>query len=230
MITIAAVVLAVVALALVLRSVVVVPNGFAYVLERLGRVDRVLRAGLHVAPPFLTRVSARIPLGQQTLDLPAAPCTTRDGAAATCGGSVVFRVVDPGLAVSAVADFRSALAQLISRAWADAVGASTLLDSVDAVRAAHREAQPTAARWGIEIVEAHPLLRPSDQAMRQLETLAAGERDAKVTAWLKDRNKVPGPDGRPTPEQFAAYREWLDLEVRIHQREIEAARKAFEGS
>lgn len=225
-----AVVLAVVALGLVLRSVVVVPKGFAYVLERLGRMDRVLQEGFHVTPPFLTRVSARIPLDEQTLELPAAPCATSDGAAATCGGLVIFRVVDPGLALSAVADFRSALAQLISRAWVDAVGASTLLDAPDAVGAAHRKAQPAASSWGVEIIKALPVLRYSDQAMRQIETLAARERDTRVAAWLKDRNQRLGPDGRPTPEQFAAYDEWLALERRIHARELEAARKAFDGS
>jgi hypothetical protein len=221
---IAGVVLLVV-LGLVAASVVVVPNGQAYVVERLGRVAGVLQAGLHVVPPFLTRVAARVPLGEQTLDVPAAPCCTRDNATATCGGSVVVRVLDPALAASAVSDYRSASVQAVAQAWLRTVAASDLVEAAEAMGSAHRQAEAALAGWGVVIVRAQPLLRLSDEAMRRLEGLSAREREARVAEWATKRGQKLGPDGRPSASQRMAYDDWLAQERRAHQREIDAARK-----
>lgn len=212
-------------LLLIARSVVVVPSGQAYVVERLGRVERVLPAGLHVVPPFVSRVAARVPLGEQTLEVPGGPCCTRDNATATCGGSVVLRVLDPAKAVSAVADYRDATVQAVAQAWFQAVAASDLVEAPAAVGSAHRRAESAAGGWGVSIVSAQPLLRLSEEALRRLEGLGAREREARVAEWATKRGQKLGPDGRPTASQRVAYDEWLALEVRAHAREVDAARK-----
>ncbi len=227
---VAVVILGALALFIVTRSVVIVPNEFAYVLERFGRFDRVLQPGVHVTMPFIARISARIPLAEQTLEVPAVTCTSQDGASATCGGFIVFRVVDPAAAIAQVTDFRSAVVQLTSSAWANAVGTGAMLESPLAVRDAEGHIRAAAAAWGLEIVRALPLLKLSDEVMRQHETLVSQERDAQVAAWATERRQPLGPDGRPTPEQGKAFAEWLALEVRAHSREIEAAQREYEAA
>jgi regulator of protease activity HflC (stomatin/prohibitin superfamily) len=212
---------------LVLRSIVFVPIGFAYVTERRGQ-RLVLQAGLHLSPPFLTRVSAKIPLTDQTVDVPAVACTTQDGAASTLGGAVVFKIVDPAKAVSNVADVRTEIVKLMSTTWTGAVAAHPLLEALMAVKEAHYPLKKTLAAWGVEIVKALPEMKLSDQAMQALEAQAAEERSARVAAWVTERKQRLGPDGRPTPEQVAAYGEWLALERRIHQKELEAAQRVYE--
>lgn len=223
------VILSLLTLFIVTRSVVIVPNGFAYVLERFGRFDRVLQPGVHVRMPFIARVAARIPLTEQSLDVPAVACTTQDGTSVTCGGSVVFRVVDPAV-VSRVADVRSAVVQLASRAWADVVSASTEMTSVLAVRGAESQMRASAKALGVDMVKALPVVKLSDEAMRRLESDIARERDARIAAWATERRQPLGPDGRPTPQQFAAFDEWLALQHRSYSRELEAAQREYEAA
>jgi regulator of protease activity HflC (stomatin/prohibitin superfamily) len=225
-----AAILALVVLVLVARSVIIVPQGTAFVLDRLGRFDRVLQPGLHVVLPFITSVRARVPLGTQTVDVAPQSCPTRDGAAATCSGSVTFRVLDPALAVSSVADYRAAVAQTLSRAWSEAIAASEATGAPLAVQGAHAPAAPALAALGLELVESRPLVSLSDDVERRLAVQARAERDVRVVAWARERGQSPAPDGRPTAAQHAAYDEWIALEIRAHQREIDAARQAAEAA
>jgi regulator of protease activity HflC (stomatin/prohibitin superfamily) len=223
-----AIALAIVVLVLMRQSVVAVPSGFAYAIERLGRFERVLMPGLHVVLPFVSRVAGRIPLGEQTVDVPAVPCTTRDGESATCGGSVTFQVVDPAAAVSAVADLRAGVTTLASRVWMEAMAANPASLAPQAAHEAEDAIRAEASGWGLQIVHAQPLLKLSDRAIRDLEAKAAEERDARIAAWVRERGELPGPDGRPTAAQRSAYEEWMALEVRAHQKEIQAARREAE--
>jgi regulator of protease activity HflC (stomatin/prohibitin superfamily) len=224
----AAIFVAVVALLLTARSVVVVPRDQAVVVERLGRFDRVLTSGMHVLPPVLSSIRARVPLGEQRLDVAPVSCTTRDGAAATCRGSVTFRVVDAAAATYAVADYRSAVVQAASSAWSGAVAGSELIAAPAAVENAQSSVQGAVAPWGLQVTEVRPVLTLSDEAGRELAARAGAERDARIAAWARERGRPPAADGRPTAAQRAAYEEWMALEVRANQPEIEGARRAFE--
>ncbi|HPO02445.1 MAG TPA: SPFH domain-containing protein, partial [Treponemataceae bacterium] len=60
------------------RSVRVVPNRTALIVERLGRYSRTLEAGFHVLFPFLDKVRYRQTLKEQSIDVPAQDCFTKD--------------------------------------------------------------------------------------------------------------------------------------------------------
>lgn len=218
-------VLLLVALIVVARSFVVVPARKAYVVEHLGRFDRVLTEGRHFITPFVSRVSVRIPLDEQSLEIPPTSQAMASGSEATAHGSITFYVADPALAITQVADYRAALATLVATEWRRAIGASDALTVIDRVRAAEATIAQTVKPWGLSVVDTQPLLTLAPEAMQGLEAQAAAERDARVLAWLAERRQRPGSDGRPTAEQHAAYREWLDLEVRVHADEIAEARR-----
>lgn len=109
---VAAVALVAVLVAIVLANVVVVPQGHAYVVERLGRYLQTLPAGLHILFPFVDRVASRHRLTEETLAVPRAEYRTRDGAVVAVDATVTFRIVDAERATYAAADARVALAQL----------------------------------------------------------------------------------------------------------------------
>ena len=71
------IVLTVFAVAVFSKSVIVVPNGEAWVLERLGRYDRTLPPGLHVIFPFTDRVAFRYSVQPKDEEL-SDQCVTRD--------------------------------------------------------------------------------------------------------------------------------------------------------
>lgn len=213
-------VIGIIVLVVVARSLVVVPPCKAYVIERRGRFDRVPTGGTHVIPPLICRVSVRVPLDEQSIDIPAASHGLASGSEATVQGTVTFYVADPALAVTEVADYRQALATLVATDWRRAIAASDAITVVDQVRAAESSIAQAAAPWGLSIVATQPHLTLAPEAMQRLESRVAEERDARVLAWLAERRQRPGKDGRPTDGQREAYREWLDQELRVHADEI----------
>lgn len=227
--TLIAIVMLVVIGLLVVRSIVLVPRDAAYVVERLGRLDRVLTEGLHVVPVFMSRVTARVPTGHQVVDVPPTPCTTLDGHEVTCSGTVTFRVVDASAAVSNVADYRQALTEVAAQEFARAIVDVEAVAAPAAPSDALADLQAAAARFGLDVVSVEPRVTLSEQAEDALSSLVAAARDERVARWAAERGEPLGVDGRPTDEQRTAYDEWLALEVRIHAREIEAARRRAEA-
>lgn len=225
--TIPVVFVMIVAIILVAKSVVVVPRGRVYVLSRLGRpTGQVLNAGLHVVPPFVTGVAGNLPVDEQTLEVPDAGGRLRDGTAVTVTGSIRYRVTNPLVAINDVADYQHALAEVARTHWRRALESSdtvrfntALAEALPAIRAA-------AATWGLEVIDATTRATMSEDGVRQLEQQASLERDARVLDWLEEREESPGPDGRPTAAQHAAYRTWMDQAVAAHRTEVDAAARA----
>jgi hypothetical protein len=103
----------------------------------------------------------------------------------------------------------------------DVIGFRTALeDALPVIRNA-------AATWGIDAIDATPLVSMSGDGMRQLEQRALLDREKRVLDWLAERGQSPGPDGRPTTAQYTTYDTWIEQAMNEHREEIEAAREEF---
>jgi len=222
------IVIAILLLVVVARAVVAVPPNTAYVVEKLGRATRVFQPGLHIVTPFVERVAHRVPLGDQSLDVPEVSSTLRSGGTATVHGTVTIRVVDPLVAVTNVADYRTAVATLVATTWKRAIGESAFIDTDPRVRATDAAIREAAAAWGLTLVHVQPSIRLSDDAEHMLMAKAEEEREQRILAWVTKRGERPGRDGRPTDAQWQAYQEWMDQEVAAHRGEIASARRLAE--
>lgn len=89
---------------LVARNVVIVPPGYAYVVERLGRYRSTLGAGWSLLTPFVDRIAFRLRVDGETVALTGPVAAT-----------IELRVTDPRKACYDVADFREAVARLARR-------------------------------------------------------------------------------------------------------------------
>jgi regulator of protease activity HflC (stomatin/prohibitin superfamily) len=220
-------IVAIVAVAVVAKSVVVVPGGKAFVLSSLGRPTRVLQAGLHVLPPFVTSIAARVPVDEQTLDVPETGGHLGDGTAVVVKGSIRYRVFDPLVAITNVADYQHALAEVARTHWRRALEEAGDAVSFDpSLGAALPAIRAAAASWGIEAIDAAVQTTMSEEGVRALQEQAAREREQRVLEWLAQRQEPPGPDGSPTWAKLAAYKAWAEQAVIEHREEIEAAARA----
>ena len=136
------------------KSAVVVPEGSAYVVERLGRYEKTLDAGLHVLTPFMDVVRARLSLAEQTVAIGTQACRTRDDREVWLDGTLAYRITDAERASYAVADLRAGIAGVARHAVADAVG-GVPLDELNASRSAVeagvvRDLGAKTRAWGIE--------------------------------------------------------------------------------
>jgi SPFH domain/Band 7 family protein len=214
----------IVAIIIIAKAIIYVPRGKVYVIAYLGRPVGALNSGFHVTPAFVTRVIARIPVDEQTLDIPETSAQLRDRTAVAVRGSVRYRVTDPMVAATAVDDYRRAVAEVTQTHWRRALESTDVMGFDAALKAAFPSIRSAAATWGIDAIDAAPLMTMSDDGMRQLEQLAAVEREQRVLTWIRERGEAPGSDGRPTPAQHAAYEAWTAQALAEHRAEIEAAR------
>lgn len=102
----------VVALVTIAKTLQIVPQQTAYVVERLGKYSRTLDAGLHILIPFIDRVRSRHSLTEVVLDIPAQICITKDNVQVNIDGVLFFRVIDVARATYGVSNYEQAIVQL----------------------------------------------------------------------------------------------------------------------
>ncbi len=91
------IILLIVALVLVCVNIRIVPQGYVFVIEHLGKYKTSWQAGLHVKVPFIERVVKTISLKEQVLDFPPQPVITKDNVTMQIDSVVFMKVFDPGL-------------------------------------------------------------------------------------------------------------------------------------
>ena len=107
-----AIILAVLAVFVLFKCVVVVPQRSAYIVERLGRYSNTLEAGMHFLVPIIDRVAYRHSLKEQAIDVPPQSCITKDNIAVDVDGILYLQVMDPAKASYGIGNYLFATVQL----------------------------------------------------------------------------------------------------------------------
>lgn len=105
-------ILLLIALILLVKCIVIVPQGYEYTLERFGRYMRTLQPGIDFIIPFVERIGAKVSLMESVLDVPSQDVITKDNAAVTVDGVVFFRVIDASKSAYKVANLQQAMVNL----------------------------------------------------------------------------------------------------------------------
>src|SRR4051812_13046698 len=79
----------------ILMMIKIVPQQEAGIVERLGKFDRVIEAGLHIMIPFMDRIAYRTSIKEMVLDIPPQICITKDNVQVHVDGVIFYRVIDP---------------------------------------------------------------------------------------------------------------------------------------
>ncbi|MCB1377620.1 MAG: paraslipin, partial [Alphaproteobacteria bacterium] len=96
-----------------LRAIRMVPQGYAYTVERFGRYVRTLGPGLGLIIPFIDRVGAKQNMMEQYLDVPSQEVITRDNAMVKVDGIAFYQVIDAARATYEVRDLQNAIINLV---------------------------------------------------------------------------------------------------------------------
>src|SRR5215217_4484646 len=105
--------LLIIAFVLVLaRTVRIVPQARAGVVERLGRFHRTLDPGLSILVPFVDRLRPLIDLREQVVSFPPQPVITEDNLTVNIDSVIYYQVTDPKSATYEIADYIQAIEQL----------------------------------------------------------------------------------------------------------------------
>jgi len=155
---IALIVIAVVALFVVVtlaRTIRVIPQARAGVVERFGRYSRTLNPGLVLVVPFVDRIRRTVDLREQVVSFPPQPVITQDNVVVNVETVIYFQITDAKAATYEIADSLQAIDLLSVTTLRNVIGAMTLdqtLTSRDQVNDQLRGILDDATgKWGIRI-------------------------------------------------------------------------------
>ena len=120
--TITLIVIVVFILIVIVKSVKIVPQKSAFIVERLGKYRATLEAGLHVLLPFLDRVAYQHTLKEQAVDVPPQSCITKDNIAVEVDGILYMQVIDPKRASYGIGNYAFASIQLAQTTMRSVMG------------------------------------------------------------------------------------------------------------
>ncbi len=149
------IVVAVLLIIVVARSVRIVPQARAGVIERLGRYNRTVNAGVALVVPFIDRLRPLIDLREQVVSFPPQPVITSDNLVVNIDTVIYFTVTDPRAATYEIANFLQAIEQLTVTTLRNVIGGMDLegtLTSRDQINGQLRGVLDEATgQWGIRV-------------------------------------------------------------------------------
>src|ERR671934_1528315 len=137
------------------RTVRIIPQARAGVVERLGRYSRTLTPGLTIVVPFIDRIREMIDLREQVVSFPPQPVITEDNLVVNIDTVIYFQVTDPKASTYEVQDYFSAIDLLTVTTLRNLIGGMTLEDALtsrDAINDQLRGILDDATgKWGIRV-------------------------------------------------------------------------------
>ena len=190
------------------KTAVVVPQQNAYVVERLGKYNRVLRAGFHILVPFVEIVAYRHTLKEMANDIAEQICITKDNVQVGVDGVLYLQVLDPGRASYGIGDYMFAISQLAQTTLRSEIGKIDL-DRTFEERATINanvvaELDKASDPWGVKVLryEIKNINPPPDilgamekqmraeREKRAVILASEGERDAKINQAEGEKQRV----------------------------------------
>jgi regulator of protease activity HflC (stomatin/prohibitin superfamily) len=179
-------VIAFVVLLVLARTVRIVPQARAGIVERLGRFNRVLDPGLSIPVPFVDRLRPLIDLREQVVSFPPQPVITEDNLTVNIDSVIYYQVTDPKAASYEIADYIQAIEQLTVTTLRNVIGGMTLeqtLTSRDQINAALRSVLDEATgKWGIRANRVElKSVDPPPTIQEAMEKQMRAERDKRAS-------------------------------------------------
>ena len=182
-----------IAVLFIVRSIKVVPQQHAWVVERLGKYDRTLAPGLQFLVPFVDRVAYRHSLKEVPLDVPSQVCITKDNTQLQVDGILYFQITDPMRASYGSSNYIIAITQLAQTTLRSVIGKMELdktFEERDMINASVVSALDEAAlNWGVKVLRYEIKdLTPPAEILRAMQ--------AQITAEREKRALIAASEGR----------------------------------
>ncbi|POR53666.1 SPFH domain-containing protein [Paraburkholderia eburnea] len=186
-------ILLVIVIVLISKTVKIVPQQHAWVLERLGRYHATLTPGLTIVLPFIDRVAYKHVLKEIPLDVPSQICITRDNTQLQVDGVLYFQVTDPMKASYGSSNFVFAITQLSQTTLRSVIGKLELdktFEERDFINhSVVSSLDEAASNWGVKVLRYEIKdLTPPKEILHAMQ--------AQITAEREKRALIAASEGR----------------------------------
>ena len=220
-------ILIIILIILVISNIKIVPQAYAYIVERLGAYNATLSTGLHFKIPIIDRVAKKISLKEIVADFPPQPVITKDNVTMQIDTVIFLQVTDPKLYTYGVDNPMRAIENLTATTLRNIIGDLELdqtLTSRDIINSKMRSILDEATdAWGIKInrVELKNIMPPKEiQDSMEKQMKAERERREKILqAEGEKRSAVLVAEGE---KEAAILRAEAEKEAAIKKAEGEA--------
>ncbi len=179
---------------LILKSVRVVPQQNAWVIERLGRFHGVLEPGLNFLVPVIDRVAYKHSLKEVPFTVPEQVCISKDNTQLAVDGVLYYQVTDPQLASYGTANYLMAITQLAQTTLRAEIGKMELdktLESRESINRSIVSVLDEAGRsWGVKVLRYEIKdLTPPELILRAMQTQITAEREKRAVIAKSEGEK-----------------------------------------
>ena len=181
------------AFVIVVKSIAIVPQQNAWVIERLGKYDRTLSPGAGFLIPFIERIAYKHLLKEVPLDVPSQVCITKDNTQLQVDGVIYFQVTDPMRASYGSSNYIFAITQLAQTTLRSVIGKMELdrtFEERELINSTVVAALDDAAlNWGVKVLRYEIKdLTPPNEILRAMQ--------AQITAEREKRALIAASEGR----------------------------------
>jgi regulator of protease activity HflC (stomatin/prohibitin superfamily) len=168
-----------------IQSLRMVPNQFAYIVERLGNYHNTLGPGFHALVPFIDRVVYKQDLREETIEVEPQECFTKDNVKVEVDGVIYISVMDPVNASYGVTNYRYAAVQLAQTTTRSVLGNMDLDQTFEERASMSREVVKVLSEveqvWGIKVhrYEIKNIVTPRT-VQKAMERQMTAERDRRA--------------------------------------------------
>ncbi len=187
-------VLVLIAILVVASTIKIVPQAKAGIVERLGRYNRTLDAGLTLIVPFIDRLRPLIDLREQVVSFPPQSVITEDNLVVNIDSVIYFQVTDPKAATYEIADYLMAIEQLTVTTLRNVIGSMDLeetLTSREEINGQLRGVLDEATgKWGIRVNRVElKAIDPPASVQQSMEKQMRADRDKRAAVLSAEGSK-----------------------------------------
>ncbi|KAA0913376.1 SPFH domain-containing protein [Psychrobacter sp. ANT_WB68] len=178
----------------VFKGVRIVPQGYKWVVQRLGKYSQTLEPGLNLIIPYVDNVAYKVTTKDIVLDIPSQEVITRDNVVIIANAVAYINIVRPDKAVYGIEDYEYGIRNLVQTSLRSIIGEMDLdsaLSSRDEIKMKLKHAiSEDISDWGITLktVEIQDI-NPSQTMQASMEEQAAAERLRRATVTRADGQK-----------------------------------------
>jgi regulator of protease activity HflC (stomatin/prohibitin superfamily) len=187
-------VLAVLAIFIVAKTAVIVPQQYAFVVERLGKFNDTLGAGFHILIPFMDVVRYRLSLKEEATDIPEQVCITRDNVQVSVDGVLYMKILNAERASYGITDYTFAITQLAQTTLRSEIGKidldRTFEERTNINSQVVSELDKASDPWGVKVLRYEiKNINPPHDVLEAMEKQMRAEREKRAVILTSEGSR-----------------------------------------